>query len=356
VRHEKLSAEKRRQLVAAVRKGQSQRQVARQYRVRLRVVQYWLARAHGRPLAQVDWADRPPVPRRPPHRLAPAIERRILACRRALQQGALGFVGAQAIAEALREELGERLPSVRTIGRVLLRQGVLDGRRRQRRPSPPPGWHLPDVAAGRATLDAFDFIEDLCLEGGKWFDVLTTRALGGPECGAWVGSGSGTTAQVLAALPEHWRDQGLPTYAQFDNDRRFHGPHRHPDTLGRVVRLCLQLGVTPVFAPLREHGLQNGIESFNHWWQAKVWHRFEHAHRAALVRRSERFVEALMARQARRRDVRPARRAFPRRWKFDPQARLRGQVIFIRRLDEQGRLSLLGHTWELDPALSLIHI
>jgi hypothetical protein len=34
-----------------------------------------------------------------------------------------------------------------------------------RRPAPPPGWHLPDVATARAELDSFDVIEGLVIQG-----------------------------------------------------------------------------------------------------------------------------------------------------------------------------------------------
>ena len=82
---------------------------------------------------------------------------------------------------------------------------------------------------------------------------------------------------TVQSLVEHWRAVGLPGYAQFDNDMIFHGTHRYPDALGRVIRLCLSLGVVPVFVPPRETGFQAMIESYNGWWQAKVWSRFQHA-------------------------------------------------------------------------------
>jgi len=45
------------------------------------------------------------------------------------------------------------------------------------------------------------------------------------------------------------------------------------DIFGRVIRFCLQLGVTPVFAPPYEFGLQNAVEHFNGLFAAKVWRR-----------------------------------------------------------------------------------
>jgi hypothetical protein len=237
-------------MVAAVRRGQTQRAVARRFRVALSHLQYWLARVGRRPLAQVDWRDQSPALHRQARQTSPVLERRIVALRQQLRRGALGFIGAQAIHDALR---GRRAatppPSVRTIGRILRRHGLLDGVRRVRRTAPPPGWYLPAVAARRAELDAFDVIEDLPLEAGPRLDVLTTRALWGPVCGAWV-SATLTARWLCQRLEAHWRAHGLPTYAQFDNDSRFQGTHTHPDVLGQVIRLCLRLGVTPVFALL----------------------------------------------------------------------------------------------------------
>jgi hypothetical protein len=339
--------------VVALRHGQSQRAASRRFKVSLAVVQYWLARAAGRDLNLVDWADRSSRPHHHPQRISPAIERRIVAARRALQTSALGFVGALTIAQTLTPVLGKQLPSVRTIGRVLHRQGLLDGRKRLRRSPPPPGWYLPQAARRRAALDAFDFIEDLALTGGRWLDVLTTRALTGAVCAAWPCPGAGTTAKVVLALQTHWKKQGLPGYAQFDNDLRFLGPSRYPDTLGQVVSLCLQLGVTPVFAPPAEHGVQNLIESFNHLWQAKVWKRFHFQHPEEVGQRSDQFIGALQRRWAARNETAPLRRSFPKDWKFNPRRRLKGEVVLLRRTDQHGRINVLGHRWLLDPNWSL---
>ena len=289
-------------MVVAVRRGQAQRAVARRFGVGLGHLQYWLARTRGQKLVQVDWSDQSPAPRRQGRQTPVSLQRRVLALRQELRHGDLGFIGAQAIRDALLAERPEvQLPSLRTIGRILKAQGALDGVRRVRRASPPAGWYLPDVAAGKAELDAFDVIEDLPLEAGPRLDVLTTRALWGSVCGAWV-SGALRARWLCQRLETHWRQHGCPAYAQFDNDSRFQGTHTHPDVLGQVIRFCLSLGVTPVFAAPREHGPQNLNESFNHLWQQKVWHRFHHADAVAFQATSDRFVAAYQQRRAVRDD------------------------------------------------------
>lgn len=335
-------------MVVAVRRGQTQRAVARRFGVGLGHLQYWLARTLGQKLDRVDWSDQSHAPRQQGRQTNVRIQRRLLALRRELRQGDLGFVGAQAIQDALRSgRPGGKLPSLRTIGRILKRHGALDAVRRVRRSAPPAGWYLPDVAAGDAELDAFDVIEDLPLEAGPRLDVFTTRALWGSVCGAWV-SAALRARWLCERLETHWRQHGTPAYAQFDNDSRFQGTHTHPDVLGQVIRFCLSLEVTPVFAPPREHGPQNLNESFNHLWQQKVWQRFHHASAAAFQATSDRFVAAYQQRRAVRDDQSPARRPFPKRWRLDLQKRPSGTVIYLRRTDQTGGIRVLGHRWAVD--------
>ena len=212
----------------------------------------------------------------------------MLVLRRELKETSdLGEYGAQAIHREFAAREHVVVPSVRTIGRVLERRGALDGRRRMRRPPPPPGWYLPEWGEGRAELDSFDTIEGLTLEGGLRLEVLNVISLQGGLPGSWP-QPLVTAKSAVEALGEHWQEFGLPAYAQFDNDTVFQGSHHGQDSLGRVVRTCLQLGVTPVFAPPQESGFQAAVGNFNGRWQAKVWARFHHASLAALQERSRR--------------------------------------------------------------------
>jgi hypothetical protein len=205
------------------------------------------------------------------------------------------------------------------------------------------------VAAHHAELDAFDVIEDLKLADGPLVDVLTGVALHSSLPAAWP-LVPASTSHILPCLMAHWRTYGLPAYAQFDNDTRFQGPHQHPDVFGRVTRLCLQLGVTPVFVPPREFGLQNAIEGFNGLYQAKVWRRFHFAVLAALETHTQRYLAARIQRLAARLGSAPARRPWPASWHWQPAQLPAGCVIFIRRTNDRGEITLLGHTWLIDPA------
>lgn len=337
-------------MIAAVREGHSQRKVARAFRVALSTLQWWIRRTAGQALEQVEWANRSKAPARVANRTPAEIELAVLNCRQQLQATSpLGFYGAEAIHETLRAEgTLQPIPSRRTIGRILKRQGVLEGRRRLRHPAPPPGWYLPAVRLRQAELEAFDIIEGLVIEGRGEVQVLTGKALWGPEAGAWPMQ-TVTAPATLDTLLTHWRAHGLPQFVQFDNDTRFQGGHNHPDVLGRVVRACLSLGLTPVFVPPREHGFQAMIEHFNGLWQAKVWSRFHHLDLAALQSRSGAFVAAYGRRLAQRIEHGPPRRPFPNDWRLNLQAALTGQVVYVRRTDATGGVSLLGRSFPIDP-------
>lgn len=337
-------------MVTAVRQGASLRSVARRFGVGLRTVQRWVARAGDERLDRVDWSDRSRAPHRT-RRTDAALEDEILTVRRTLrEESVLGEYGAAAIHRALsarRDEERSPLPALRTIGRILERRGALDARRRVRRPAPPAGWYLPAVAARRAELDSFDVIEGLRLKGGRDLEVLTGISLHGALAAAWP-EPVVTMSSTLAALEAHWRAQGLPGYAQFDNDTRFHGSHGYTDLFGRLVRLAMSLGVIPVFAPPRETGFQAAVESFNGRWQAKVWARVWVDSLAELQAHSGRYIAASRERSAVRIEAAPQRTPFPADWRFEPKKEPGGSVIYLRRTSERGAAGLLGRTFEVD--------
>lgn len=337
-------------MVEAVRGGQSQRKVAERFSISLSTLQYWLKRAGRKRLERVDFSTQSSRPKHLAGKTSSAVERKILELREALRKHSdLGEYGAEAIRRRLVELKQLSPPSIRTINRVLERHGAFDVQRRVRRKSPAPGWYFRDVVADRAELDSIDIIEGLALKGGIQIEVLNVISLHGGLVNSWPHSGPTRAQMVVDCLIEHWRQFGLPRYAQFDNDTRFQGPHHHPDVISRVMRLCLSLGVTPVFATPREHGFQNAIESYNGRWQAKLWARFDHKSEKALQSASERYISAVRQRSAARIQAAPTRRTFPKNWTLDLQKHPRGTVIFLRRTSDHGSVQLLGRSFEVDP-------
>jgi hypothetical protein len=327
--------------VAALRRGGSFRTVARRFRISPTTAHRWFKRAGGLRLDRVDWQDRPRGNLRPSNRTTKAVERRVVAVRSWLKQhSALGEFGAAAVQCHLQREHFKPVPCTRTIERILGRYGLLTDHRRQRQSPPPAGWYLPELATGRVELDAFDFIEGLVIHQGPSVDVFNAISLYGSLAESWPAT-AWSTHQVLTVLPAHWQACGRPAFAQFDNDTRFQGPHTNVGRLGRVIHLCLCLGVVPVFTPPRETGFQAKIESFNHLWQAKVWQRFHFPGAARVRRQSKYFIAAHRQRHAVRIESAPWRNPCPT---VVPRNFSDGRIIFLRRTNEAGALHLLRQT------------
>jgi hypothetical protein len=315
--------------------------------VGLGTVQRWVARAADTRLDRVDWSDRPDTPHRTT-RTAPAVEDAVLRLRWELREASiLGEYGARSIRAALleRADLAEPVPSLRTIGRILERHDVLD-RRRRRRPAPPAGWYLPDLRKRQVELDSFDTIEGLRLRDGPNISVLTGISLHGGLAAAWP-ERSITVWRTILALTEHWHAVGLPGYAQFDNGGLFVGSTTTSDAIGGVIRACLAVGVTPVFAPPRESGFQAAVESLNGRWQAKLWNRFADTTLDDLQARSAAYITATRQRAAARIEAAPARRPFPDE-DVDLDRAPIGRIVFLRRTTDSGRVSVLGHHLPVD--------
>ena len=343
--------DRRCRIVAAVDQGRPQRQVATEFGVALSTLQWWLARAGTAPLEQVDWSTHSRAPGRVHNGTSPEVELAVLACRQRLATtSALGFYGARII---FCRHVARREPPAPAAQRPDHRPHSAAPRRvgwppTPARQAPPPGWYVPALHLRQAEVDAFDVIEGLVIEGRGEIEVLTGKALWGPDAVAWPLAGV-TAPTVLEHVVPYWRRHGLPSFAQFDNDTQFQGGHNHPDVLGRVVRVCLSLGITPIFVPPREQGFQAVIEHFNGLWQAKVWQRFHHADLAMVQSRSEQFLAAYCSRLAQRTEHGPPRRPFPADWSLNLQAHPRGQMIYLRRTDAQGQVSLLGRPFPVDP-------
>lgn len=325
------------------------REVARESGVSLSTVQWWVRRAANERLDRVNWEDHRRGCGRAVNRTSPEMEAAVVAARAKLKaQSALGEYGAQAVRGALAQRGADTsIPSVRTIGRIFERHGLVDSRQRRRCPAPPSGWYLPRVAREQGELDSFDIIEGLSVRG-EGFEVFNVVSVHGGLVGSWP-MPIMRAKTILPAMLEHWREVGLPAYAQFDNDMRFHGPHNRPGILGRIVRACLALAVTPVFVVPRETGFQAAIENYNGQWQAKVWSRFTFASLTHVQRQSGRYVAAHRARRHARIETAPERRPFPEDWSLDLQRPPKGVIIFMRRTTACGGVTILEKPYVVDP-------
>ena len=197
--------------------------IANEYHVSKSTVALWVERAKGKRLDRTDWTDRSAGQETPHNRTAHSIEQCVLHLRKELKENSpLGEYGADAIKDEMTRLGCIHSLSRPTINRILQRHGMFDGKKRQRRTPPSTGWYLPDVANGFAELDQYDFVEDLCLEGGRLVHVFNGISLLGRlvvSCPESQMRSEKTVRNLIA----FWKEFGLPDYAQFDNSTIFQG-------------------------------------------------------------------------------------------------------------------------------------
>ncbi|MDO4583929.1 MAG: hypothetical protein Q4D62_07470 [Planctomycetia bacterium] len=106
----------------------------------------------------------------------------------------------------------------------------------------------------------------------EYIDVMNVLSIHAGLVHLWVGNMM--SAKTALRIWEHWKRLGCPAYIQFDNGTVFSGPPK-PNGLGRVVRMCLELGTSVVFSILRETEPQARVERFNGPWERTLGNRFE---------------------------------------------------------------------------------
>jgi len=327
-------------MVAAHRAGGSLREVAKVFGETKSTVQRWVAFAQGKRLDRVDFHDKKSGTKKPKNKSSAKLEKRVLKLRKHLKEKSiLGLHGADAIRDEMLRRGDRDVPSSRTIGNILKRNGMLDRRTRVRRPAPPPGWYLPGLQQRKHELDSFDIIEGLYLHGGQEVQFLNGISLHGCLLHSMAMEAM-TAENTVLALIEHWKQFGLPKYVQFDNDMVFQGP-RKQNAIGKVIRLCLSLKVIPVFTTPYEQGFQGKIERFNRELQEKFWRRKRFKNMKEIERRLAEYVQAHRLAHQAEIVTAPSRRPFPKRWKRDDTRPPRGKMIYLRRTDGSGRVRFL---------------
>jgi hypothetical protein len=176
-----------------------------------------------------------------------------------------------------RRRYPEPPPSLRTIQRVLTRHHLTTQTPKPRRHAyrPHPDATFPDA------VHATDIITRW-ITGGEVVQTFNTVEVSSND----VYSTSHATKTAVAAcehLLQTWQQLGIPDVAQFDNESAFSGGN-HPWVLGKVVRLCLYMGIEVLFIPLGEPDYNSPVETFNHLWAQQFWGRHHFTRRRDVSR------------------------------------------------------------------------
>jgi len=187
--------------------------------------------------------------------------------------------GAQNIRWELEELRVAPLPSVRTINRILAREGLTHRRTGRYTPK---GTPYPALVAHTVNqVHQVDYVGPCYLRGPVRFWSLNTVDLATARCALEpVASRAGQA--TVDALWATWHRLGLPGHVQVDNEMVFYGSPAHPRGMGLLIRLCLGQGIEPWFIPLREPWRNGVVEKFNDHYGSKFLARTDVPEAAAL--------------------------------------------------------------------------
>jgi len=293
------------------------------------------------------------------------IEQLVITVRKSLLKGTTEdtkyrCIGAVEI-QFHMHELGyseEDTPSPSTIKRIIKRNGlVVQKRKKYIRCKSKKRYTLLNPTKANE-VHQMDFVGPRHIKGyGRisslnLIDVVSSKA----HIQQYAGQ---TMDNVIEFLLGYWTENAISNYLQMDNGASFIGDVIHPRHFSRVVRLCLHLGVEPVFIAPRKPWMNGSIEGFNGDFGEKLWEReqfrdLEHIRGEAKI---------FLMRHNNRQDWKYRKtdpEAVPQRrvpGDFEINANnlpiTEGKVHFIRQVKENGTISVLNE--DFDVGESLVH-
>ena len=283
------------------------------------------------------------------------IRQHLQACQR--EKGHYSLLGAPTIYREL-EQLGYRpLPTLRTIERILQREGLTRPRQSLELASPLKIYPGPK-AKDSNQVHQLDFVGPRYLEGKStkfYYLVLKDRF----DQAAYIQVSTNRRAQtVVEGLVHAWKVLGIPKVLQMDNGWEFRGSARWPRSLGKVIRLGLLLHVELLFIPEGMPCHNGSVENLNGRLDRRLvkTHRFEDI--SQIRQELEKLNEALLNQHVHQslglktpkqyrqgKSLRFLPSDFDRHEK--PVPICDGKVSFIRLVRPSGRITLLGEKFKV---------
>jgi hypothetical protein len=268
----------------------------------------------------------------------------------------LGYIGADAIYGRLCAAGELFLPSVSTIERILRQAG-------RTKPRPPQAKkdvvypHLkPDSAHQLTQID----IVPHYLTGGESIacfnsiDVVSRYPAGKQFTHK-------RSIDALEFVLHTWRELGLSTYLQMDNESCFSGGYKHAGVIGKVVRLALYLGVQPIFSPFYHPESNAFVERFHQDYSDFVWKKEHLENLAAVCQRSALFFpnfrnshhhSALHGQSPMKIHHMTPVRKLPVGFSLPKSLPITtGQVHFLRAVEHDHNIAILNKVWSAGPGI-----
>jgi IS30 family transposase len=342
----------RKQAIALYLQGWKKSEIARKLQRSRRWVHRWIARYHpDAPVASLQ--DHSRAPQHIPWAYPERIKRMVLQIRLERESGKrtkyqYALVSAQAIYYEMRELGISPLPTPDTIHLWLKQAGRIRERKSVKAPNPTYPV-LPCQAVN--DVQELDFKGPLYLQdhAHKYYLVALRDKMS-----------KKTTLQALATksmdiildfLVSAWQQMGCPKYLKMDNCLDFRGSNLYPRSPSKLMRVCLDLGVQPVFIPLREPWRNGVVENLNgllarFLFRMRTFQTEKQLHQA--VQRLETTINTMhrlpvLQGKTPQEFAATARLRYPPNnydWRTRNLQLLKGNVTFIRLVRKSGRITL----------------
>ena len=335
--------------------GWKKSEIARKVQRSRRWVERWISR-YEPDARTTSLQDHSRAPKHIPWAYPERIKRMVTQIRVAGERGKrvkyqYALVSAQAIYYEMRELGISPLPTPDTM-HLWLKQA---GRIRERRSRKPPNPTYPLLPCQTVNdVQELDFKGPLYLQdhSHKYYLVALRDKLSKKT--ALCALANKSMDAILDFLVDAWQKLGCPKRLKMDNCLDFRGSNRHPRSPSRLMRVCLDLGVQPVFIPLREPWRNGVVENLNGLLGRFLFrtHTFEtekQLHQA--VRRMETTINtthrlpALQGKTPQEFTAKAKLRYPPAHydWRTRDLRLLKGNVTFIRLVRKSGRITVTAN-------------
>jgi transposase-like protein len=296
------------------------------------------------------------------------IEQLVVKVRKSLLEGATEdtkyrCIGAVDI-QFRMHELGYsevETPSLSTIKRIIKRNGlIIQKRKRYIRCKSKKRYTLLNSTKA-SDVHQMDFVGPRHIKGYGRISSLNLIDVVGSKAHIQQYAGQ-TMDNVIEFMLDCWTKNAIPNYLQMDNGASFIGDLIHPRHFSRVVRLCLHLGVEPVFIAPSKPWMNGTIEDFNGGFGQKLWEREQWTDLEHIRRESKTFLMRHNNRQDwkyRKTDLEAIpHRKLPEDFEIgtDSLSITEGKVHFIRQVKGDGTISVLNENFDVGESLAYEYV
>ena len=201
------------------------------------------------------------------------------------------------------------------------------------------------------------------LRGGKKIFAFHTFDLETRGCWESIFADK-TTASVIQHLKNVWKTRWIPQALQMDNDAAFYGSRKVPHLFGRIIRLCLYVGIEPIFIPVGEAERNGDVEQVHRTWDKAVWQQVHFDSVQAAQDFTPQFEQWYMNEYEppKLKGQTPSEvQCQPPRYRLtatvcrtipDPLPITAGRIHFIRRVSVDGTIEVLNEHWPISKRLA----